>query len=190
MGQWFLNIDYWLLEKINQSGAFGFGDVFFPWITDLNKTFIIWIAVLFVFLMFCRKYKIFGLLVFFNLALALGWSDLAGSYVKNHYLRLRPFENKEIIVVQKSPAGSKSFYSNHTSNMFTFAAYTAQLLPGAAIPVYTLASLVAYSRIYNAVHYPSDVLAGGLAGSLWGFLFSVLTKKLLKNFKSKKENAL
>ena len=167
------------------------GDHFFPWVTDLHKmTYFIWIAVPLVIFLFCLKYKSWGLLLFFNLLLAIGWSDYAGKIVKNHYLRLRPFENHQIVCQQKSAAGSKSFYSNHSSNMFTFATYTAQFIPGAAIPVYLIATTVAYSRIYNGVHYPSDVLAGGLAGALWGLMFSMFSKRILRNFRSKKETLL
>jgi membrane-associated phospholipid phosphatase len=37
--------------------------------------------------------------------------------------------------------------------------------PAAAVPLSALAALVAYSRVHTGVHYPGDVLAGGLIGT-------------------------
>ena len=37
--------------------------------------------------------------------------------------------------------------------------------PAAAVPLRALAALVAYSRVHTGVHYPADVLAGGLIGT-------------------------
>jgi undecaprenyl-diphosphatase len=43
------------------------------------------------------------------------------------------------------------------------------------------ASVIAYSRVYNGVHYPSDVLVGGFIGALFGFLcFKFYKFSLLK----------
>ncbi len=174
-----LDIDYKLFNLINQSSATAIQDQFFPFITDLHKNlYFKWSALLFIAILFLRKFQRLGLTLFLILLLAVGFNDFMGSKVKNHYLRLRPFENSEITAVQKSPAGSKSFYSNHTSNMFTFATYTTAFFPAAAIPLYSLASVVGYSRIYNGVHYPTDVLAGALMGILWGLCFSSIAKRI------------
>lgn len=188
MEEWFLGIDYWIFEKINHAGAFSLGDSFFPFITDLHKfKYFAFLVVPPLIFLFFRKFKKIGLLLFFNLLLAMGCNDFVGSVVKNAVLRPRPFQNSEISATQKSPAGSKSFYSNHASNMFTFATYTSRFFPTATIPLYTLAAVVCYSRVYNGVHYPSDVLAGALAGTFWGLLFSWLSRLMLKKLKLKNE---
>jgi undecaprenyl-diphosphatase len=189
MVEWFLKIDYWLFEKINHSGAFNFGDSFFPWVTDLHKlTIFIFIVVPLILFFYYRKYKKLGLVLFLNLIIALSCNDFVGAQVKNHYLRLRPFENKEITAIQKSPAGAKSFYSNHTSNMFTFATYTSQFIPEIKIPLFLFAAIVGYSRIYNGVHYPSDVFVGALAGLFWGLTFAYFSRKIIKNYFPKSES--
>lgn len=174
-----LDIDYKLFNLINQSSATALQDQFFPFITDLHQNiYFKWSVLLFVAVLFLRKFQRLGLTLFLLLFLAVGFSDFMGAKVKNHYLRLRPFENSEITAVQKSPAGNKSFYSNHASNMFTFATYTSAFFPAAAVPLYTVASIVGYSRIYNGVHYPTDVFAGAFMGILWGLLFSSLAKRM------------
>ena len=38
--------------------------------------------------------------------------------------------------------------------------------PAVSIPLQGLAALVAYSRVHTGVHYPGDVLAGALAGTV------------------------
>lgn len=188
MQDYFLNLDYWLFNLINQKGAFDSGDQFFPWITDLHHTlYFKVILVPLVLFLFLKFYKKMGLLLFFFLLIAIGASDFSGSVVKNQFLRERPFENKEIVATQKSPAGTKSFYSNHASSMFTFAMYTSQFIPQAKVPLFVIASCIAYSRIYNGVHYPSDIFAGALMGLLWGYLFSLLAKKILHQLQKPKE---
>lgn len=181
MLEWLKQIDYWIFTKINNDGSFALGDLFFPAITDLHKLAYFKVIVLpIVFFLFYKKFSRKGISLFLFLLLSLGFSDFSGKLVKNYYERTRPFENSEIAAIQKSPAAGKSFYSNHTTNMFNFATYTSVFFPQLKIPLFVFAGLIAYSRIYNGVHYPSDVLAGGLMGIFWGFVFSSLIKIILK----------
>ncbi len=180
MDQWLPHWDYKILELINQTSSTDWQDQFFPWITDLNKSpyFLVIVIPLLLFF-FIKKYKRAGITYFLFLILSLACNDFVGNQVKKHYLRPRPFQNMEIKAIQKSPADSKSFYSNHASNSFTFATYTAAFLPVAQIPLFVLAAVIAYSRVYNGVHYPSDVLVGIVVGLMMGFAFSQLAKWII-----------
>lgn len=60
---------------------------------------------------------------------------------------------------------STSFPSGHSAAAFAFATGVGHVLPAAAIPLYGLAALVAYSRVHTGVHYPGDVVAGALMGT-------------------------
>ena len=62
--------------------------------------------------------------------------------------------------------------------MFTFASYTSNFFPVAKVPLLVLAGLVAYSRVYNGVHYPTDILGGLIMGLFWGYVFTMLVRKL------------
>jgi membrane-associated phospholipid phosphatase len=62
--------------------------------------------------------------------------------------------------------GSRSFPSGHTAAAVAFASGAGQELPAASVPLHILAALVAYSRVHTGVHYPGDVLAGAVLGSV------------------------
>jgi hypothetical protein len=61
---------------------------------------------------------------------------------------------------------SLSFPSAHASSSFAAARAYSSLLPG--VPLYMLATLMALSRVYLGVHYPSDIAAGAVLGALVG----------------------
>ena len=61
---------------------------------------------------------------------------------------------------------STSFPSGHAAAAFAFATGVGHALPPAAIPLRGLAALVAYSRVHTGVHYPVDVIAGALTGTV------------------------
>jgi undecaprenyl-diphosphatase len=61
-----------------------------------------------------------------------------------------------------------SFPSGHSTVAFACATVLAVAVPRLAWPLYALAALIAFSRIYVGVHYPGDVLAGALLGVLVG----------------------
>ncbi len=101
--------------------------------------------------------------------------------VKPLVARLRPFalSGASLLV---SPPTDYSFPSGHASVSFAFAEAIRPLGKRFLVCAYILASLIAFSRLYLYVHYPSDVLAGALAGVLCGIAARALCRR-----KSKKQ---
>jgi undecaprenyl-diphosphatase len=61
---------------------------------------------------------------------------------------------------------STSFPSGHTATAFAFATGVGRVLPQAAVPLHAVAALVGYSRVHTGVHYPGDVVAGAVSGTI------------------------
>jgi undecaprenyl-diphosphatase len=57
-----------------------------------------------------------------------------------------------------------SFPSGHAATSFAGATLLAWYVPRLALPLYALAALVAWSRVYVGVHYPIDILIGAVLG--------------------------
>lgn len=193
MTDWLLSIDLFFLKLIHHDLASIWGDAFFPIITDLHKQpwFFGLLLPMLIFL-FYKKYARAGITYFLFLVLTLSCSDFIGGKIKKIVERPRPFENAELHVTQKSPAGqASSFYSNHASNNFAFAIYMTNFFPTGKAVFFSIAAMVGYSRIYNGVHFPSDVAFGAFVGLLQGLLFSRLARKLvlfLENRRRKKQS--
>ncbi|MGZ3742441.1 MAG: phosphatase PAP2 family protein [Pseudobdellovibrionaceae bacterium] len=180
-------LDKSLLLKINREWTTTWADFFFPAITDLHKNPWIFSGIaLALLILFVWKYRKFGFIFFVILLLALGSTDLIGNHAfKKSVARTRPGDEPNAMVIIRSPYGGYSFTSNHAANMFCLAKYTTEFIPQMRWIVYPVAILVSYSRVYNGVHYPSDVLGGGILGWIIGWIYSILGMKIYKRLRKR-----
>ncbi len=109
-------------------------------------------------------------------ALYTGAAFLASSVVtratKTITNRYRPFEKYSFIIKRDDESGGHSFPSGHTSSAFcTATSLSLRYRKWYVIaPAYIFATSVGWARMYQGVHYPSDVLAGALVGACTAWL--------------------
>jgi undecaprenyl-diphosphatase len=108
-----------------------------------------------------------ALLLELTLAIVLA-SFLADHVMKPLASRERPFVSTPEILVIGSRPDDASFPSGHAANAFAGASVLARRLRAQRVLWWSLALLIAYSRVYLGVHYPLDVIGGALLGFVCG----------------------
>ena len=165
-------------------------DVFFTVITHLGDAGIFWIAMAVVMLFFKKTRKI-GITM--GVALVLGLI-LGNGVLKNVVGRVRPFDldgafgsmkTVEDLLVAKP--GDKSFPSGHTLASFESAFVLLWRDKRFGIPAIFIAILVAFSRLYLYLHYPTDIIGGILLAGLNAFLAVLIVDGIYKKIESKKK---
>lgn len=158
-------------------------DKILAFITSLGNAGIIWI-VLAVVLLILPKTRKTGIIVAAALLMDLVLCNLI---LKNLVARVRPYDvNTAIAILIKKPLDF-SFPSGHTAA--SFAAMTALFLAKmkkAWIAALILAVLIAFSRLYFYVHYPTDVLGGAVVGILSGIIGYAIVEKIDKRRRTAK----
>lgn len=136
-----------------------------PWvvmITSLNNGGFLSILACALMLAFRRTRRV-GVVASMSLAASAAVVNLA---IKPLVARIRPYEAIEGLELLVHPQADFSFPSGHTSAAFAVAVVMLRLLPRRyGVPALILAALIALSRLYVGVHYPTDVLAGIVIGS-------------------------
>jgi undecaprenyl-diphosphatase len=179
-----------ILEWIAANLQCGFMDFIMPLITILGDAGIFWIAVSAI-LIFIPKYRKAGL--------SMGLALLFGVVVCNMILkpwvgRIRPYDyqlqhfGKTIQLLVATPH-DYSFPSGHTIASFEAAVALTIHHRKLGTVAMVLAVLIAFSRMYLYVHYPTDVLASVILGTAFAFLAAFLVKKGYEFYESKKKAA-
>jgi undecaprenyl-diphosphatase len=90
--------------------------------------------------------------------------------IKPAFQRERPSHSLVFARVLAPDNGGYSFPSTHAANMFAAAYILRVFYARRRFLWYSLAALVAYSRVYVGVHFPGDVLAGAVVGTALAWL--------------------
>ena len=129
--------------------------------------------------------EVFYSLLFISIMILI--TDQTANLFKESFQRLRPCYNESLIdsvrLVKESCGGKYGFFSAHASNSFSLAVFFGLLYKNKFRYIIYIsllyASLISYSRIYLGVHFPLDILFGGIYGISIGLVvFGIYENKL------------
>jgi undecaprenyl-diphosphatase len=150
-------------------------DKLMKFITSLGDKGILWSSIA-VGLAASDKYKRTGIKVCASLVIGVILTNLT---TKNAVHRLRPFDVIDELKTLIPPPKDWSFPSGHTTSSIAAGLILFSELPSyIGIPALTLGTMISVSRIYTGVHYPSDVIAGAVAG----IIASVISDKSVDKY--------
>jgi undecaprenyl-diphosphatase len=152
----------------------------------------IWIPLYLFFLyLIIREYKWKAIIVLVLAAVMILVSDQLSYLAKDTFQRLRPSNEPGLMVhlVNAYKGGEYGFYSGHATNNFSIAVFlivlTGKRFKWIWMVALPYALIISYTRIYLGVHFPGDIVAGAIMGSLIGYAFGRLGVYLL-SFRKKK----
>lgn len=128
-----------------------------------------------------------ALIALVGVGIAIAMADqLCASVIRPVVGRLRPTNldnplSAFITIVDGYRGGSYGFPSCHAANSFALIAFVALLVPQRRLCVFLLVWAVvnSYSRLYLGVHYPGDLLVGGIIGMLVGAGVGMATRRVI-----------
>ena len=164
----FINrVDFAILDFINNHLHVGILDKILPAVSRLADKGLFWIflAIMFLFDKSTRKTAIK-----MGIALALGLA-IGNGLLKNIVQRVRPYDVNTSVNLLIERLSDWSFPSGHTLASFE-AAGVLMICERKRFGIIALvyAILIAFSRLYLYVHYPTDVLASVVLGLLFAFI--------------------
>ena len=170
---------YWINNKM--------GNLLFDYFFIFIRNKYVWLPLyIFIISFLIFNFKKKGLLILTIAFLTVGISDFISSgVIKPAIARIRPCntQNNSIKIIKRVNCGSGySFPSSHATNHFALGIFFFLIFSiinrriASLFPIW--AFLISFAQIYVGVHYPSDVLAGALLGSITGYLMYRIYKKL------------
>jgi len=155
-------------------------DFFMKYITHLGDFGFIFV-ILTALLLSYKKTRTFGVVC----ATALVFDFLTVNVIIKPLLaRERPFISRPDILLLIAKPRDFSFPSGHTASSFAFATAIGAYSKKYQLWAYVLAAVIAFSRLYLYVHFPSDILAGIAIGLLCGYLARLIWRRCLTKHKS------
>lgn len=172
------DIDTYLLYAVNIGMKNRFFDILMPFVTNYRNWYLIILAIMAAMIIIDWKK---GLMTIFLVMAAVSISDYLNSHiVKFIFGRTRPcsaLPQETLHLILGCPS-NPSFPSSHASNIFALTAVLTYRYRNLLIYMLIIAVLVCLSRVYLGVHYPSDVIAGGICGILYGAMVILIYNRI------------
>ena len=188
------------LENLDQSLFLFINGIHSP-IFDIAMWYIstvtLWIPLFLFFLYYAFKKGQWPLVVLslIGIALCILFADrISVMAFKEVFQRYRPSHNldlKNLVHIVQKPNGDMyfggmyGFVSSHAANFFAITTFLVAIFSPFSKSWYWLflwAALIAYSRIYLGVHYPSDIAVGAMLGILIGSSVYLIIRPFLKKY--------
>lgn len=145
-------------------------------VSAIGNSGIFWILTALILLVF-KKTRKCGVFMLITMAICFIVGNLG---IKNIVARERPFTVATDIVLKIPIPSEYSFPSGHTMNGFAAATTIFLFYKKPGIFALLLASLIAFSRMYLFVHYPTDILGGIVIGAgAANLVYKLLYHKIL-----------
>jgi undecaprenyl-diphosphatase len=183
-----LKLDSQLFLLLNNLGSSKF-DAFWIFLSYKESNIFFYLSLLIFY--FYKESKTIKLSEVFHsllfIAIMILIADQTANLFKDSFQRLRPCYNESLIdsvrLVKESCGGKYGFFSAHASNSFSLAVFFGLLYKNRFRYIICIsllyASLISYSRIYLGVHFPLDILFGGVYGITIGLVvFRIYENKL------------
>lgn len=172
-----LALDTSILNFIDANLHCAFFDRIFVFFTVLGDFGLVWISAA-TLMLFSRRYRSCGVVALIALLLSL---LLVNYGIKPFIARPRPFNQIPDLTMLIPKPSDFSFPSGHASSSFAAATIFFFFHKKHGTYALLLASLIALSRVYLSVHFPSDILVGAALGFLCGLVavgFYILLRRL------------
>ncbi len=180
-----LTFDKYFFKVINNYWSNTFFDWLMPWLRNSEMWYPLY---LFLILFIVINYKKTGWIwLLFALGTVILCDFVSSKIIKENIIRLRPCNEPDIaswvhVLVGYSPQSS-SFTSSHATNHFGMAMFfyltLKQRFDKWTILFFFWAFSISFAQVYVGVHYPIDIICGGLIGILIGYLSG---KSFCKNY--------
>ena len=174
------SVDYNILLLIADKLRGGVLDPVMTVLSLMGNGGAVWIETA-VLLLFFRKTRRAGVAML--LALAAGYV-IGNLCIKELVMRPRPFVTHSGLTALLDPGDPWSFPSGHALSSFAAATALWCFHKKTGVLALVLAALIAFSRLYASVHYPTDVLAGMLIGIALAHAAAFLTDRIIDTFHS------
>lgn len=170
---WINGIDFAILDFIQETIRCDFLDYIMAFFSRIGEAGAIWITSAAIMLFF-KKTRAMGVTLLFAMSLSFIVGEIG---LKNIICRPRPYITNHLMDPLISPPSGYSFPSGHSSSSFAAALVIFVKNKKLGIPALIIASLIAFSRLYNYVHCPTDVLCGALLGIVCAVIVLAVFKR-------------